>query len=146
VIEIRVPPLRERRDDILPLARTFLVEAGERLGRRVGGFTPAAAQQLVRHDWPGNVRELENAVERAVVLARAHRIDVGDLPEEVGLALPVVAAAGSVRTLREIERDYIAAVLRANDGNRTRTAQQLAIGAATLYRKIKEYGLPSARE
>jgi DNA-binding NtrC family response regulator len=146
VVEIRVPPLRERRDDILPLARNFLVEAGGRLGRRVSGFSPAAAQQLVRHDWPGNVRELENAVERAVVLASGHRIDVDDLPEEVGLALPAVAAAGSVRTLREIERDYIAAVLRANDGNRTRTAQQLGIGAATLYRKIKEYRLPAARE
>jgi DNA-binding NtrC family response regulator len=146
VIEIRVPPLRERRDDILPLARTFLVEAGGRLGRKVGGFSPAAAQQLVRHDWPGNVRELENAVERAVVLARGHRIDVDDLPEEVGLALPVEAAVGSVRPLREIERDYIAAVLRANDGNRARTARQLGIGAATLYRKIKEYRLPAARE
>ncbi len=146
VVEIRVPPLRERRDDILPLARTFLVDAGSRLGRKVSGFTPAAVQQLVRHDWPGNVRELENAVERAVVLARGHRIDVDDLPEEVGLALPGVAAAGSVRTLREIEREYIAAVLRANDGNRTRTARQLGIGAATLYRKIKEYRLPAANQ
>jgi two-component system response regulator HydG len=144
VVEIRVPPLRERRDDILPLARTFLVDAGARLGRKVSGFTPAAAQQLVRYDWPGNVRELENAVERAVVLVRGHRIDVEDLPEEVGLALPGVAAAGSVRTLREIEREYITAVLRANDGNRTRTAQQLGIGPATLYRKIKEYQLPAA--
>lgn len=144
VVEIRVPPLRERRDDILPLARTFLVDAAARLGRKISGFTPAAAQQLVRHDWPGNVRELENAVERAVVLARGHRIDVDDLPEEVGLALPGVAAPGSVRTLKEVEREYIAAVLRANDGNRTRTARQLGIGAATLYRKIKEYGLPAA--
>jgi two-component system, NtrC family, response regulator HydG len=146
VIEIRVPPLRERRDDILPLARTFLLEAGKRLGRKITGFSPAAAQQLVRYDWPGNVRELENAVERAVVLAQGHRIDADDLPEEVGRALPGVAAAGSVRTLQEIERDYIAAVLRANDGNRTRSAQQLGIGAATLYRKIKEYRLPAARE
>ncbi len=143
VIEIRVPSLRERRDDILPLARTFLVEAAERLGRKVSGFSPAAAQQLVRHDWPGNVRELENAVERAVVLARGHRIDVDDLPEEVGLALPSVAVAGSVRTLQEVEREYVAAVLRANDGNRKRAAQQLGIGEATLYRKIKEYDLPA---
>ena len=144
VVEIRVPPLRERRDDILPLARTFLVEAGERLGRRISGLSPAAAQQLVRHDWPGNVRELENAVERAVVLARGHRIDVEDLPEEVGVALPGLPAAG-VQTLREVERNYIEAVLRDNDGNRARTAQQLGIGAATLYRKIKEYRLQAAR-
>ncbi len=146
VIEIRVPPLRERREDILPLARAFLAEIGRRFGREVSGFTPAAAQQLVRYDWPGNVRELENAIERAVVLARDPRIDVGDLPEEVGVALPGVAAAGSVRTLREIEREYIAAVLRGNDGNRTRSARQLGIGAATLYRKIREYRLPAARD
>ena len=146
VVEIRVPPLRERRDDILPLARTFLVDAGARLRRKVTGFTPAAAQQLVRYDWPGNVRELANAVERAVVLADAARIDVDDLPEEVGVALPAVPAAGGVRPLREVERDYIAAVLRANDGHRARTARQLGIGAATLYRKIREFGLPGARD
>ncbi len=145
VIEIRVPALRERPDDILPLARTFLIDAGARLGRKVTGFTPAAAQQLLRHPWPGNVRELENAVERAVVLARSPRIDVDDLPEEIGVATSPAPAAGSVRTLREIERDHIAALLRANDGNRTRTARQLGIGAATLYRKIKEYQLPAAR-
>jgi DNA-binding NtrC family response regulator len=146
VVEIRVPPLRERREDILPLARTFLVEAGERLGRKVTGFTPAAAQQLARHDWPGNVRELENAVERAVALAGGARIDAGDLPDEVRVASQVEAEPGGRRTLGDVERDYIAAVLRANDGNRTRTARQLGIGAATLYRKIKEYRLPAARE
>ena len=80
VVEIRVPPLRERRDDILPLARTFLLDAVKRLGRKVTGFTPAAAQQLVRYDWPGNVRELENAIERAVVLARGNRIDAAICP------------------------------------------------------------------
>ncbi|MCB9377778.1 MAG: sigma-54-dependent Fis family transcriptional regulator [Holophagales bacterium] len=142
VVEIRVPPLRERRDDVLPLARAFLVDAVGRLGRKVSGFTPAAAQQLVRYDWPGNVRELENAVERAVVLARDGQIDVADLPEEVGMALPVAPAPGSVRTLRDVEREYIEAVLRANDGNRARTAEQLGIGAATLYRKLKQYGEP----
>ena len=105
-------------------------------------LAPAAAQQLVRYDWPGNVRELENAVERAVVLARDGQIDVADLPEEVGMALPVAPAPGSVRTLRDVEREYIEAVLRANDGNRARTAEQLGIGAATLYRKLKQYGEP----
>jgi DNA-binding NtrC family response regulator len=140
VVEIRVPPLRERREDVLPLARAFLAEATARLGRRLTGFTPAAANQLVRHDWPGNVRELENAVERAVVLARGSRVDVGDLPEEVGLALPKAHAAGGVRPLAEIEREYIQAVLRANGGNRSRSAGQLGIGEATLYRKLREYG------
>jgi DNA-binding NtrC family response regulator len=106
VIEIRVPPLA-------------------RSGRKATGFTPRAANQLVRYGWPGNVRELENAVERAVVVSRGGRIDVEDLPEEVSLALPGVHAAGTV--------------LRANDGNKTRAAEQLKIGAATLYRKLKGY-------
>jgi two-component system, NtrC family, response regulator HydG len=139
VIEIRVPPLRERREDVLPLARSFLAEVAARAARKATGFTPRAANQLVRYAWPGNVRELENAVERAVVLSRGVRIDVEDLPEEVSLALPGVHAAGEVRPLEEVERDYILAVLRANDGNKTRAAEQLKIGAATLYRKLKQY-------
>jgi len=139
VVEIRVPALRERREDVLPLARTFLAESSSRAGRKVSGFTPRAANQLVRYEWPGNVRELENAVERAVVLSRGTRIDVDDLPEEVSLALPAARAAGDVRPLEEIEREYILAVLRANDGNKTRAAEQLKIGAATLYRKLKQY-------
>jgi transcriptional regulator with AAA-type ATPase domain len=75
VVELRVPPLRERREDILPLARLFLSEAGKRTGRKTTGITPRAANHLVRYRWPGNVRELENAIERAVVLSRASRID-----------------------------------------------------------------------
>jgi DNA-binding NtrC family response regulator len=140
VVEIRVPPLRERREAILPMARTFLADAAEKAGRRITGFTAAAANQLLRHDWPGNVRELENAVEHAVVLARGSRIDVEDLPAEIGLAVPTTFAAGDVRPLDEVERDYILAVLRSTDGNRARAAEKLGIGAATLYRKLKRYG------
>jgi len=82
--------------------------------------------------------ELENAIERAVLLARGSRIDVEDLPEELGLALPAAYAPGDVRSLEEVERDYILAVLRANGGNRVKAAEQLEIGRATLYRKVKE--------
>jgi DNA-binding NtrC family response regulator len=139
VVEIRVPALRERRDDILPLARAFIADAAARTRRKLSGLTPAAAQQLVRFDWPGNVRELANAIERAVVLARGNRIDVEDLPEEVGLALPAALAPGAVRPLEAVEREYILAVLHANDGNRSRAAEQLGIGAVTLYRKLRQY-------
>ena len=139
VVEIRVPPLRERREDILPLARTFLQSAAERTRRKMTGLTPRAANQLVRYGWPGNVRELENAIERAVVLARGNRVDVEDLPEELGFALPTTYAPGDVRSLAEVERDYILAVLHANDGDKPKAAAQLKIGTATLYRKIKEY-------
>jgi DNA-binding NtrC family response regulator len=140
VVEIRVPPLRERREDILPLARLFLTEANARTGRKATAFTPRAANQLIRYGWPGNVRELENAVERAVVLAKGIRLDLQDLPEEVGLALPSTYAPGDVRPLEEVERNYILAVLRTNNGDKARTAEQLQIGTATLYRKLKQYG------
>jgi two-component system response regulator HydG len=140
VVEIGIPPLRERREDILPLARAFVADAARRTGRTVSGFTPAAAHQLLRYGWPGNVRELENAIERAVVLTRRSRIDLDDLPGEVGLAVPDAVAATGVRPLAEVERDYIKSVLRAVGGNRSQAAQKLGIGEATLYRKIKQFG------
>jgi DNA-binding NtrC family response regulator len=139
VVEIVVPPLRERREDILPLARLFLAAAAARTGRNATGFTPAAAHQLLRYAWPGNVRELENVVERAVVLTTRSRIDVDDLPQEVGLAVPEPMATVDVRPLAEVERDYITSALRAVGGNRARAALKLGIGEATLYRKLKEY-------
>jgi transcriptional regulator with PAS, ATPase and Fis domain len=142
VVEIRVPPLRERREDVLALARTFLSSAAERMRRKVRGITPAAANQLVRYGWPGNVRELENAIERAVVLAKGTRIDVDDLPEEVGLAIPSAYAPGDVRPLEDVERDYILAVVRSNRGNKAAAAEQLKIGVATLYRKLRKYEAP----
>jgi two-component system response regulator HydG len=140
VVELHVPPLRERRDDILPLARQLLAAAALRMGRSLSGLTPAAADQLLRYDWPGNVRELENAMERAAALSRGTRVDVDDLPEEVRRAVPrPVVNEGPVRPLREIERDYILALLKLNDGNQRRTSEQLGIGSATLYRKLRKY-------
>lgn len=139
VVELRIPPLRERQSDVLALARTFLERAAQRMRRRVTSFTPAAANQLVRYAWPGNVRELENAMERAVALAKGSRIDVDDLPEEVGHALPSAYAPGEVRRLEDVERDYILAVVRMNQGNKAAAAEQLGIGIATLYRKLKQY-------
>ena len=139
VVEISIPPLRERREDILPLARLFVAAIAARTGSKVTGFTPAAAQQLLRHHWPGNVRELENAVERAVVLARRQRIEIDDLPPEVGLAVPDMITPGDIKPLADVERDYIGAVLRAVGGNRAQAAARLGIGPATLYRKLKHY-------
>ena len=140
VVEIEIPPLRERREDVLPLARAFVADMAGRTGRKVSGFTPAAAHQLLRYGWPGNVRELENAIERAVVLTRRSRIDLDDLPPEVGLAVPDAIVATDVRPLADVERDYIKSVLRAVGGNRSQAAQKLGIGEATLYRKIKQFG------
>jgi len=141
VVQLHVPALRSRREDLLPLARVLLVDAAERIKRPVTGLSPRAADQLLRYAWPGNVRELENAIERAVALGRNNLIDLDDLPEEVRKAIPTPSVSGPVRALEEIEKDYIVAVLDLNRGNRTRTAQQLGIGSATLSRKLKSYGV-----
>jgi transcriptional regulator of acetoin/glycerol metabolism len=119
------------------LLRKYLVENfGLTAARTVltqFGFAPG---------WPGNVRELENAMERAVALARGSRVETEDLPEEIRHAFPTpVASRGTVRPLDEVEKDYILAALEVNGGNQTHTAAQLRIGAATLYRKLKSYGL-----
>src|SRR5688500_6644234 len=83
VVELHVPPLRERRDDILQLARVLLADAALRMKRKVIALAPRSADQLLRYEWPGNVRELENAMERAVALASGSRVELEDLPEEV---------------------------------------------------------------
>ena len=142
VVELHVPPLRERRADILPLGRVLLAEAALRMKRKIADLAPRAADQLLRYEWPGNVRELENAMERAVALARGSRVEVEDLPEEVRQASPRPEAIGeAVRPLDEVEKEYILASLELNGGNQTRTAEQLRIGAATMYRRLKRYGL-----
>jgi two-component system response regulator HydG len=141
VVELHVPPLRERRDDVLPLARVLLADAALRMKRKISGLAPGAADQLLRYEWPGNVRELENAMERAVALARGNRVELEDLPEEIRQAFPrPLPATGTVRPLDEVEKEYILAALERNGGNQTHTAAQLRIGSATLYRKLKSYG------
>ena len=107
---------------------------------QVDGLTPRAADQLLRYDWPGNVRELENAMERAVALSTGARIEVEDLPEEVRQASsPLLPASGS-RKLADVERELILTTLQATGGNRLQAAEQLGIGIATLYRKLRQYG------
>jgi DNA-binding NtrC family response regulator len=138
VIDLRIPPLRERAEDVLPLARALLAEAAQRTRCPVSGFTARAAAALLRHTWPGNVRELANVVERAVVLARGPRVDVEDLPEELQRAAPP-SRSGLARTLAEVERVHTLAVLDASGGHRERAAKQLGIGVATLYRKLREW-------
>jgi DNA-binding NtrC family response regulator len=142
VVDLHVPALRERRDDVLPLARVLLADAALHMKRNIVGLAAGAADQLLRYQWPGNVRELENAMERAVALARGTRVELEDLPEDVRQASPLTTAtAGAVRRLAEVEKEYIVSALELNAGNQTRTAEQLGIGSATLYRKLKSYGL-----
>lgn len=146
VVALQVPSLRDRREDILPLARVLLSEAALRMKRKIAGISPEAADQLLRYAWPGNVRELENAMERAVALAPGNRVELDDLPEEVRQAFATPhLAPGAVRSLEEIEKEYILVSLERNGGNQTHTAQQLQIGSATLYRKLKSYGMIESR-
>jgi two-component system response regulator HydG len=154
VLALRIPPLRERPADILPLAHELLDQVSERMGRPRPELGAAAARQLLRYPWPGNVRELENAIEHAVALARTPCIEPEDLPEEVGsvaiAAVPVSAAIAAVpasaRSLAEIEKEHILAALARNRGRQAPTAQELGISAATLYRKLKGYGVLRGRE
>jgi DNA-binding NtrC family response regulator len=142
VVELRVPPLRERREDILPLAQVLIVKAAQQMKRRPPEIDSNVAERLQRYDWPGNVRELENVMEYICALTQGSRVEVSDLPEDIHHpARPFQHAANQARTLVEVEKEYILKVLDLNNGNRTHTALQLQIGSATLYRKLKGYGL-----
>jgi two-component system response regulator HydG len=141
VVELSVPPLRGRREDILPLARLLLADAAIQMKRDVEGLTAAAADQLLTYLWPGNVRELANAMERAVAVSKGNRVDVGDLPPEVRLVLPLVSDKGVPRFLKDVEKDCILGALEKTGGNRRLAADLMGMGVATLYRKLKAYKL-----
>ncbi len=139
VVELRIPALRERREDVLPLARILLGEAAQRLNVRAATMTPAAAALLARYAWPGNVRELMNAMERAAVVAVGPQVDVEDLPDELREAAPRSGGRTRPGTLEDVEREHILAVLAENGGNKARAATQLGIGTATLFRKLRRW-------
>ncbi len=156
VVMIQLPPLRERTGDIPMLAEHFLAMKTREEGKRIAGFTDETLAALRRYAYPGNVRELENIIERAVVLTRANRIGVADLPQHVidnstGLlgsasgpkmeGAPWQPGVALREALEEPEKQIILAALEANDWNRQRTADQLQINRTTLYKKMKQYGL-----
>jgi DNA-binding NtrC family response regulator len=162
VIHIDLPPLRERREDIGLLASFFLERAGRHAGRDGLEFSPEARALLERYDYPGNVRELENAVEHAVAVSEGRLLLPSDLPAslraprllprrgsasrpEPGRADAHRGAAPDPReswSLADVEREHIVRVLRRHGGNSTLAARQLGISRTTLWRKLKEYGIP----
>ena len=148
MIAITCPPLRHRRGDVPLLAHNFLRKFCQRDGRTFAGFTPAAMEALERHGWPGNVRELENAVERAVVLARGGLIDVDDLPPTVpGERADSGEIAVAIGTpLEEVERRLIEETLRRTKGDKKLAAQLLGIAARTIYRKLDLYAAGRSSE
>ncbi len=169
VVNLRVPPLRERRDDVMLLARAFLDRFNRELNREapVRCFSPEAEALLTAYAWPGNVRELENAVERAVLLCEGDEVAPENLPEKIwsagsrrgagraAMPSPATSSAPAMTVeaaahkedlslkvaMRELEESYIRAALRRTKGNRTRAAEVLEISHRALLYKIKEYGI-----
>jgi two-component system response regulator AtoC len=144
VIHIRVPPLRERAIDIPLLVDHFMTRTCEAVGREPIDLAPDTLAILTAYTWPGNIRELENAVERAVALARGARLTPDDLPERIRTAgeAAAIIARGQERqlTLRELEREYILETVRRMGSNKTRAAEMLGLDRKTLHRKLNEYG------
>jgi two-component system response regulator HydG len=143
VIALRMPPLRERRDDIPLLAEHFLRLYCERNARQLSGFSRPAAEALMRYDWPGNVRELENTIERAVVLSRGGTVEIEDLPVEVrtgtGSGTDPRSITFAIGTpLAEIERRVIHSTLNHVSGDKRLCAQLLGIATRTIYRRLEE--------
>ncbi len=142
VIALNLPPLRERRDDLLLLIENFLQSLGQETGGEPKALSSEALDAVMVYEWPGNVRELENALEHAVVLSRGNLIEAGALPERITKRRkePLVAERSYRNpTLEVIERAYIMWVLQAEGGNKTRAAEVLGIDPSTLYRKLSRY-------
>jgi transcriptional regulator with PAS, ATPase and Fis domain len=137
-ISLALPPLRNRHEDILPLARAFLNRYAAHAGRDISGFTPAAARRLQCHAWPGNIRQLQNEIQRAVLMSEGDIIDVNDL------SLVDPASCGNtdhltLSVLKAMERNKIVELLKETGGQKAQTAKRLGIGRQTLYNRIKAY-------
>jgi DNA-binding NtrC family response regulator len=136
-----MPPLRERREDIAPLATHFLRQLNHRFGRDVRGLAPDAMAALMKYDFPGNVRELENVLERAYALGVREQIALADLPALSGGApAPAATVPAGLPSLADAERELIFRALRLHDNDKDRAARALGISRRTLYRRLKSYG------
>jgi DNA-binding NtrC family response regulator len=142
VITIRLPALRERKEDIKLLAEHFVEKFSRRCGRDLAGISKSALDKLVRYDWPGNVRELENVMERAVVLSRGAHITEKDIPLESG----AVQRKSMHESLADVEKNHIAEILEQTDWNLSETAARLGIHRNTLRMKIKSYGITKPKQ
>jgi two-component system response regulator HydG len=141
VIEVRVPPLRDRPDDLEPLVHYLLRKHGTKIGKGDHGVSEQAMAAIRRHGWPGNVRELENVIERALVLGTGALITLDDLPDSVkgGPSPPV---NGGCRSLADVEREHIEHTLHVVAGNKAAAARVLGLNRKTLYRKLTQHRIP----
>jgi len=153
VVQIEMPPLRERGGDVGLLASYFLDRASRRTGRGTLRFTPEAEMLLGRYDWPGNVRELENAVEHAVAVSDGPTLGASELPASVRSPRLLAPGAGRARTgrdpdarsLDDVTREHVMRALARHDGNATAAAKQLGVSRTTLWRMLKRWGIPRGR-
>jgi DNA-binding NtrC family response regulator len=141
VIPIRLAPLRERREDILPLARALLARVAHDTGRRIDGWTPEVESHLLTHAWPGNVRELANVIERGAILASGSTIELADLVVEEPAAPEVERATSLADLLDRGTAEHVRRVLEQVGGRRQEAAKMLGIDRTTLYRLMRKYGL-----
>ena len=141
VFQVTLPALRDRKKDIGLLAKMFVHHFATKVNAHITGFTPDFLEKLEAYDWPGNVRELKNIIERAVILCDSNELDASLLPYEFDAALPKASGNLSAFDLASVEKLHIQRVLNHTAGNRAEAARLLNIGIATLYRKLKEYGL-----
>ncbi|MDW8311006.1 MAG: sigma-54 dependent transcriptional regulator, partial [Verrucomicrobiales bacterium] len=142
-ISVHLPPLRERREDIMPLANAFLKRFAAQAKRPITGFTPAAIERLMAFDWPGNVRQLQNEVQRAVLLCEGPLVDAADL-SITAVKVPGATTEGqdtNFTLLEAVERNAIIQMLKETGGNKLEAARRLGIGRQTLYNKIKAYAI-----
>ena len=140
-ISVHLPPLRERRDDIMPLANVFLKRFAAQANRVLTGFTPQAVERLTSFDWPGNVRQLQNEIQRAVLLSEGPMVNVTDLSISDVKFIPTEGHDTAFTLLEGVERNAIIQMLKETGGNKLETAKRLGIGRQTLYNKIKAYGI-----
>jgi len=142
VIPIHLPPLRERKEDIIPLANHFLEKYNQRRWKALKGFSSKVREIFLNYTWPGNVRELENIVERAVVIEDNDEVTSSSLPSQLwGVGNQRELLSQEIKSLEQLEREHIGNALKATDGNRSKTARLLGIDRKTLYDKIKRYDI-----
>src|SRR6516164_4302864 len=140
-ITVYLSPLRERREDIMPLADSFLTRFAAQANRVLRGYTPAAVERITGFDWPGNVRQLQNEVQRAVLLCEGSQVDAADLSITSARTTTEAGFDTNFTLLEGVERNAIVQMLKETGGNKLETAKRLGIGRQTLYNKIKAYGI-----
>jgi len=148
VMVINLPPLRERLEDIIPMAKMFIEHYNKEFSRRITGFSEEAEQLMLNYDWPGNVRELKNVMERAAILCEGTVVEADHLPIELRTSppkeqreIPLPSGSEEALSLQDIERKHIIETLRKYDGNKSKAARVLNISRSTLREKLKQYGI-----